>query len=35
MASLHELKGKRLGCFCKPKLCHGDVLVELINDMDI
>lgn len=29
--SLHELTGKRLGCFCKPKSCHGDILVELIN----
>lgn len=24
------LKGKKLGCFCKPEECHGDVLVELI-----
>jgi len=29
--ALSELKGKRLGCFCAPKPCHGDVLVELIN----
>lgn len=29
--SLHELAGKRLGCFCKPKSCHGDILVELIE----
>lgn len=21
-----ELKGQRLGCFCKPYACHGDVL---------
>lgn len=28
---LLSLKGKRLGCFCKPKACHGDVLVELIE----
>jgi hypothetical protein len=26
MQDLHELKDKRLGCFCKPKACHGDVL---------
>lgn len=26
-----ELKGKKLGCYCKPLLCHGDVLVELIE----
>lgn len=28
---LHELEGKTLGCWCKPKACHGDILVELIN----
>lgn len=28
---LHELEGKRLGCFCKPLQCHGDILVELIE----
>lgn len=22
--SIHELYGKRLGCFCKPLRCHGD-----------
>ena len=31
MNSLHELKGKRLGCSCKPNKCHGDVLVKLIK----
>jgi len=31
---LGELKGKVLGCFCKPLACHGDVLVELIMDLD-
>lgn len=31
LASLHELKGKRLGCWCKPAACHGDVLVELVE----
>ncbi len=28
---LEELRGKVLGCFCKPKACHGDVLVELLE----
>ncbi len=28
---LDPLKGKRLGCYCKPKPCHGDVIVELLN----
>ena len=31
MASLDELRGRRLGCWCAPKHCHGDVLVELIE----
>jgi len=31
MNSLHELKDKTLGCWCKPKPCHGDVLVELVE----
>jgi hypothetical protein len=21
--------GKKLGCWCRPKACHGDVLIEL------
>jgi hypothetical protein len=31
LASLHELDGKVLGCWCAPQACHGDVLVELRN----
>ena len=31
---LYELKGKRLGCYCRPYHCHGDVLVELIEEME-
>ena len=27
---LPELDCKRLGCFCKPRTCHGDVLAELL-----
>ena len=26
------LKGKTLGCWCKPQDCHGDVIVEYLND---
>ena len=29
IASLHELKGKVLGCWCAPGKCHGDVLARL------
>ncbi len=32
ISSLHELKGKILGCWCSPLLCHGDVLVELVKE---
>lgn len=28
---LLELEGKTLGCFCKPKPCHGDVIVDMIE----
>jgi hypothetical protein len=28
---VHELKGKKLGCFCKPSPCHGDVIAEYLN----
>lgn len=31
MSSLPELEGKILGCWCKPKSCHGDVLADLAN----
>lgn len=27
---LGELRGLRLGCFCKPLPCHGDILVQLV-----
>jgi len=29
---LGELKNKVLGCYCKPFACHGDVLVEMIDE---
>lgn len=31
---LSELKGKVLGCWCKPKLCHGDVLLKLLKELE-
>jgi hypothetical protein len=33
LADLHELRGKVLGCWCKPSACHGDVLAKLADDM--
>lgn len=29
---LRELKSKVLGCHCKPKACHGDVIKEYIEN---
>ena len=34
LRSLRELRGKRLGCWCAPKPCHGDVLVKLVGELD-
>lgn len=28
---LVKLEGKKLGCWCKPECCHGDILIELIE----
>lgn len=35
LADLIELKDKRLGCYCAPQECHGDVLVELMRERGI
>jgi uncharacterized phage-like protein YoqJ len=32
--SLHELKGRVLGCYCKPARCHGDILAELADQVE-
>jgi hypothetical protein len=33
MDALHELKGKKLGCYCKPMPCHGDILVKYADQL--
>ena len=33
-SKVFELRGKRLGCYCKPADCHGDVLAEYLNSYD-
>jgi len=30
-AARRELRGKVLGCYCKPLACHGDVLAEIAD----
>jgi hypothetical protein len=34
-AAKKELKGKTLGCWCKPLACHGDVLLKIANEEDL
>lgn len=29
---IEELRGKRLGCWCAPNRCHGDILVKILNE---
>jgi hypothetical protein len=31
-AAKEELRGKRLGCFCKPLACHGDILARVADE---
>jgi len=33
-SEVYKLAGKRLGCFCKPKACHGDILADFLNSWD-
>jgi hypothetical protein len=29
---VHSLKGKVLACWCKPDACHGDIIVEYLEN---
>ena len=31
LTAIEELRGKILGCWCYPKPCHGEVLIEILN----
>lgn len=34
--AVEELRGKKIGCWCKPKACHGDVILEYLRgEMDV
>lgn len=35
IGSLPELSGKILGCWCYPKNCHGEVLIDMVNKYKI
>lgn len=30
--ALKALKGMKLGCYCKPLSCHGDVIAEFLDE---
>lgn len=32
MTDIKELQNKTLGCWCKPRACHGDVLVKIVEE---
>ncbi len=32
---IKQLKGKDLVCWCSPKQCHGDVLIDIANNENI
>ena len=32
--NIEKLRGKTLGCHCKPAACHGDVIANFLNSQD-
>lgn len=34
LEDLRELRGKVLGCWCKPMACHGDVLADMADNIE-
>jgi len=32
LADIEELSGKVLGCWCAPNPCHGQVLLDILNN---
>lgn len=33
LEQIKQLKGKTLGCYCKPQACHGDVIIEFLSQL--
>lgn len=33
--NLDSLRGKSLGCFCKPKACHGDIYRVMLGEVSL
>ena len=34
MASISELEGKNVGCWCNSTPCHGDILIKLFMEIN-
>ena len=34
-AAVEDLRGETIGCWCKPKACHGDVIVEYLREGEV
>jgi len=32
--NLEQLRGKTLGCFCAPLACHGNILLNMLNNKE-
>jgi len=32
--AVENLRGETLGCWCKPKACHGDVIVDYLRSVE-
>lgn len=35
ISSILELKNKKLGCWCNPGKCHGDILLKLLKEKEL
>lgn len=33
-SNVSKIRGKVLGCHCKPAACHGDILADYVNSLD-
>lgn len=34
LEQIEELRGKILACWCKPRACHGDIIVKILNEKE-
>lgn len=34
MKEFKKLKGKNLGCWCKPEKCHGDIILKHLENLN-